>query len=170
MDVGQPGKTSTKSRPPDEEHVRELVERSLTEVEAFLRRDEVRSAFNELGLEPTLWERVRVDLASFLEERGVSIPAGVSVTARESEGQKEAEKEASNAGIDLETLTSAIKHAIGVVELPTLVAVEATDTKKLVYICQLVEVCRAESDPNIWGGKILWGCRTVCVGGGWKVV
>lgn len=170
MDEGQARKTSAKSGPPDEELVRELVERSLTEVEAFLRREEVRSAFNEVGSEPELWERARGDVASFLEERGVSIPDGVTVTARESEGQAQAEEEASNAGIDIEVLASATKRAIGVLEHPTLVAVEATSTKKLVYACRLVEVCREVSDPGIWGGKILWGCRTVCVGGGWKVV
>jgi hypothetical protein len=162
---------SAESGHPDEELVRELVARSLEEVETFLRREDVRSAFHELASDPRLWERSRKDLASFLNERGVSIPDGMTATARESEGVGyEAEGEASNAGIDLETLSSATKRVVGVVDLPTLVAVEATGTKRLVYSCQLVEVCRQESDPNVWGGKILWGCKTVCVGSGWKVV
>jgi hypothetical protein len=94
----------------------------------------------------------------------------MTATARESEGTGHAaEEEASNQGIDLALLRSAIMRVVGVVEIPTLVAVEATPTKKLTHSCRLVEVCRQESDPNIWGGKILWGCRTVCVGSGWTV-
>jgi hypothetical protein len=163
------GRVNTNARN-DEELVSKLVERSLKEVETFLGREDVRSAFDELGSDPGLWERSRSDVMSFLEERGVSIPEGMSVTARESEGaEHQAEEEASDAGIDLEMLRSAIKRVVGVVEIPTLVAVEATPTKRVVYTCRLVEVCRQESDPNIWGGKILWGCRTVCVGSGWTV-
>lgn len=155
---------------PDEERGRKLVERSLEEVETFLGRDDVRAAFDELGSDPRHWERSREDVVSFLEQRGVSIPNGMSASARDSEGTgRAAEEEASDQGIDLELLGSAIMRAVGVVEIPTLVAVEATPTKKLIYSCRLVEVCRQESDPNIWGGKILWGCKTVCVGSGWTV-
>lgn len=171
MDAAQPGNRTAKAGHRDEELVRALVERSLTEVDTFLRREDVRSALDELGSDPGLWGRARRDVASFLEERGVSIPEGIRVTARESEGQEgDAEQDASNAGIDIELLSSAIKHVVGVVDQATLVAVEATGIKQVVYACQLVEICRSESDPNIWGGKILWGCRTVCVGSGWKVV
>jgi hypothetical protein len=170
MDDRQPPKEGAGRGDPEEELVRKLVERSLEEVETFLGRDDARRAFEELGSDPRLWERSRDDVASFLEQRGVSIPDGMSATARESEGTgPAAEEEASNAGIDLELLRSAIMRVVGVVEIPTLVAVEATPTKKLIYSCRLVEVCRQESDPNIWGGKILWGCKTVCVGSGWTV-
>lgn len=171
MNARQRGVTSAEGARSDEERIGELLAHSLEEVEAFLRREDVRSAFDELGSELKLWQRARADLASFLEERGVAIPEGVSVAAREAEGQEdEAEKEAADAGIDIAVLSSAIKRTVGVVEIPTLIAVEATGIKKLVYSCRLVEVCREESDPNIWGGKILWGCRTVCVGSGWTVV
>ena len=169
MDDKQPPKEGAERGHPEEEAVRKLVERSLEEVETFLDREDVRSAFNQLSASG-LWERSRDDLASFLEQRGVSIPAGMTTTAREAEGTGHAaEEEASNQGIDLELLRSAVMRVVGVVEIPTLVAVEATPTKKLIYSCRLVEVCRQESDPNIWGGKILWGCKTVCIGSGWTV-
>lgn len=165
---------SAEGEQPDEERVRALVQASLEEVDAFLERKDVRAVFDEIGADPRLWERSRRDLASVLEERGVSIPDGVELTARESEGQDPAavEEEASKAGIDIALLGSIVKRAGGtaMAQGATLVAVESSGPKKLVYACQPVEVCRQVSDPNVWGGKILWGCRTVCVGTGWRVV
>src|SRR5215216_7845187 len=107
-------------------------------------------------------------------KRGVSIPEGLNLTARRSEEQEPVavEEEASNAGIDIAMLGSAIKRAGGTAMAhgTIFVAVESSELKKLVYTCQPVEVCKQVSDPNVWGGKILWGCRTVCVGTGWRVV
>src|SRR5215213_148199 len=149
---------SVEREEPDEQRARELV----------------RAAFAEIGADPRLWESGRRDFASFLEARGVSIPEGLNLTARRSEEQEPVavEEEASNAGIDIAMLGSAIKRAGGTAMAhgTIFVAVESSELKKLVYTCQPVEVCKQVSDPNVWGGKILWGCRTVCVGTGWRVV
>jgi hypothetical protein len=147
--------------------VEELSHVFFDEADALFGDRGARRTFSEAAGNPELWEEARCDPASFLEARGVAIPAGLRVVFREVEGEEGAA--GGEDAEDLELLSHVALHGSNptLASDTTTVAVEASDAAQLVYACKLVEVCKSVSDPHIMGGKILWGCRTVCVGTGW---
>jgi hypothetical protein len=148
------------------ERTAELAELLFDEADALFGRDAVRQAFAEAASDLELWERARRDPLAYLGERGITVPEGIELTLREASGGELGDDEdPGNLALLAEAAHHASKATLG--SGTTLVAIEPSDTVKLVYSCKLVEICRSVSDPAIMGGKILWGCRTVCVGTGW---
>jgi hypothetical protein len=147
--------------------VDELSHLFFDEADALFGGRAAREAFSEAAGDRELWDEARRDPASFLEARGVAIPGGLRVVFREVEGEEGAD--GGEDAEDLELLSHVATHGSNptLASDTTMIAVEASDTVHLVYTCKLVEVCKSVSDPHIMGGKILWGCRTVCVGTGW---
>jgi hypothetical protein len=148
------------------ERTAELAELLFDVADALFGRVAVRQAFAEAASDLELWERARRDPLAYLGERGITVPEGIELTLREASGGELGDDEdPGNLALLSEAAHHASKATLG--SGTTLVAIEPSDTVKLVYSCKLVEICRSVSDPAIMGGKILWGCRTVCVGTGW---
>jgi hypothetical protein len=144
----------------------ELARLLFEEADALLGAGEVQEAFAEAASDLDLWERARRNPTAYLERRGISVPDGLQLTMREVGGEAvRGEEDPRNLALLAE---AAHHHGTATLESgTTLVAVEPSAGVKLQYSCKLVEVCKSVSDPAIMGGKILWGCRTVCVGTGW---
>jgi hypothetical protein len=144
----------------------ELGHLLFDEADALFGAREVREAFAEAASNLELWERARRDPAAYLGARGISVPEDIELTLREAGGEALGDDEDPR---NLALLAEAAHHAstATLASGTAVIAIEPSDTVKLVYSCKLVEVCKSVSDPAIMGGKILWGCRTVCVGAGW---
>jgi hypothetical protein len=146
-----------------DDHLAHLL---FDEAEALLAAREVQEAFAEAASDLELWERARRDPSAYLQSRGVAVPDGLRLTMHDAGGEAAGEEEDPR---NLAQLAHAAhRHSTATLASgTTLVAIEPSSGIKLRYACKLVEVCKSVSDPNIMGGKILWGCRTVCVGTGW---
>jgi hypothetical protein len=144
----------------------ELAHLLFDEADALLAAREVRDAFAEAASDLALWERARRNPAAYLKKRGISVPEVLQLTMHDAGGEAaDGEEDPRNLAL---LAQAAHRHSSATLaSANTLVAIEPSSAIKLQYACKLVEVCKSVSDPNIMGGKILWGCRTVCVGTGW---
>jgi hypothetical protein len=153
---------------PTEDDVKRLVEQIYAKVDEFLNLPEAQEAFSAAGSDDDLWEVARRDPAGYLASRGVPILDGLSVTFVEVPGRQLTEDDETEVDLTLLARVTKVGSSPTLASGTVSLGIEISSGVRLLYTCRIVEVCREESDPAIWGGKILWGCRTVCVGTGWS--